>query len=172
MSHPSAAASEQARTDERTALMDRLAQTQSEFERRALSAMAEPLLTTSLTMQQLKVLVLIAIEAGRATGHDLSTLLTVSVATMSGIIDRLADHDMVARSEDPTDRRVRRLSVTDQGSAVVRDLLSSNQSMPLPALQRLELADLRALVQGIQALDQAMRQLQDEKDADRTAPPA
>ena len=45
-------------------------------------------------MQQLKVLTLIAAERDRATGHDLAEVLSVSVATMSGLVDLLgqAEH--------------------------------------------------------------------------------
>ena len=147
--------------DDREELIGRLERIQGEFERRSLSAMAEPLISTPLTMQQLKVLALIAMDPDRAVGHNLAALLTVSVATMSGIIDRLVDHGMVQRAEDPQDRRVRRLTVTEEGSHTVRKLLSSAGTMPTPVLQRLAIDDLRALVQGISALDRAMRQSQE-----------
>ncbi len=144
--------------DDREDLIARLERVQEEFERRSLSAMAEPLISTPLTMQQLKVLALIAMDPDRAAGHNLAALLRVSVATMSGLIDRLVDHAMVQRAEDPQDRRVRRLVVTAEGSDTVRKLLSSAGTMPAPVLRRLAIDDLRALVQGISALDQAMRQ--------------
>nr|WP_294691622.1 MarR family transcriptional regulator [uncultured Friedmanniella sp.] len=144
--------------DDRDELIARLERIQEEFERRSLSAMAEPLISTPLTMQQLKVLALIAMDPDRAVGHNLAGLLRVSVATMSGIVDRLVDHGMVQRAEDPHDRRVRRLTVTDEGSVTVRKLLSSTGTMPTPVLRRLAIDDLRALVQGISALDRAMRQ--------------
>ena len=147
-----------AEADDREELIARLDRIQEEFERRSLSAMAEPLISTPLTMQQLKVLALIAMDPDRAAGHNLAALLRVSVATMSGIIDRLVDHGMVQRAEDPQDRRVRRLVVTAEGSETVRKLLTTAGTMPAPVLRRLAIDDLRALVQGISALDQAMRQ--------------
>ena len=36
----------------------------------------------------------------------------VGLATLSGMIDRLVAHDLVARREDLQDRRVRRISLT------------------------------------------------------------
>ena len=151
-----AAGSEQ---DELILCLERI---QDSFERRALSTMAEPLISTPLTMQQLKVLTMIAIDPDRATGHELAAQLQVSVATMSGLVDRLVEHGMVSREEDPSDRRVRRLSVTPEGSATIRSLLSSAGTMPTPVLRRLAIEDLRALVQGILALDRAVQELAED----------
>jgi DNA-binding MarR family transcriptional regulator len=144
---------------EREELISCLERVQDSFERRALSTMAEPLISTPLTMQQLKVLTMIAIDPERATGHELAAQLKVSVATMSGLVDRLVEHGMVTRGEDPADRRVRPLSVTPEGSATIRSLLSSSGTMPTPVLRRLAIEDLRALVQGVLALDRAVREL-------------
>jgi DNA-binding MarR family transcriptional regulator len=148
---------------ERDELMAQLERIQQEFERRALSSMAEPLISTPLTMQQLKVLTMIAIDPEKATGHELAELLKVSVATMSGIIDRLAEHGVVRRTEDPADRRVRRLTVTAEGSEMIRGLLSTTGTIPPPVLDRMAVDDLRALVQGLRAIDQASRELQSER---------
>jgi DNA-binding MarR family transcriptional regulator len=148
-----------AANSEQEELISCLERVQASFERRALSSMAEPLISTPLTMQQLKVLTMIAIDPERATGHELAAQLKVSVATMSGLVDRLVEHGMVTRGEDPTDRRVRPLSVTPEGSATIRSLLSSSGTMPSPVLRRLPIEDLRALVQGVMAFDRAVREL-------------
>jgi DNA-binding MarR family transcriptional regulator len=146
---------------EQDELISCLEHVQDSFERRALSSMAEPLISTPLTMQQLKVLTMIAIDPEKATGHELAAQLKVSVAAMSGLVDRLVEHGMVSREEDPSDRRVRRLSVTAEGSSTIRGLLSSAGTMPTPILRRLAIEDLRALVQGVLAFDRAVRELAD-----------
>lgn len=160
--HEDAQESEQEdeRGDERGGLIRQLERTQADFERRALSAMADPLISTPLTMQQLKVLITIAIDPEHATGQNLAALLHVSLASMSQMVDRLVDHDMVRRTEDPADRRVRRLSVTTQGSETLRSLLSAGSTMPTPVLRLMALDDLRALVRGITALDRAATELE------------
>ena len=146
-------------SNEQEELISCLERVQESFERRALSSMAEPLISTPLTMQQLKVLTLIAIDPERATGHELAAQLNVSVASMSGLVDRLVEHGMVSRGEDPSDRRVRRLTATPEGSTTIRSLLSSAGTMPTPVLRRLAIEDLRALVQGILAFDRAVQDL-------------
>jgi DNA-binding MarR family transcriptional regulator len=144
---------------DRAALLHQLDELHASFDRRALSSWAEPLLSTPLTMQQLKVLTLIAAERDRATGHDLAEAMRVSVATMSGLVDRLVEHGMVRRGDDPDDRRIRRLSVTATGTATLRSLISSGSTMPPQVLERLADEDLRALVRGLVALDRAMDDL-------------
>lgn len=148
------------RDADRPALLLRLDELHASFEQRAASSWAEPLLSTPLTMQQLKVLALIAAEPDRATGHDLADTMSVSVSTMSGLVDRLVEHGMVQRNNDPDDRRIRRLTVTANGVATLRNLLSSStRAMPPAVLERLAEEDLRALVQGMAALDRAMEEL-------------
>jgi DNA-binding MarR family transcriptional regulator len=154
-----------AASSEQQELISCLERAQDSFERRALSSMAEPLISTPLTMQQLKVLTMIAIDPEPATGHELAAQLKVSVATMSGLVDRLVEHGMVTRGEDPTDRRVRPLSVTPEGSATIRSLLSSSGTMPTPVLRRLAIEDLRALVQGVLALERAVAELAEGSNA-------
>jgi DNA-binding MarR family transcriptional regulator len=156
------ARNEAAAGSEQEELIGCLERVQDSFERRALSTMAEPLISTPLTMQQLKVLTMIAIDPEKATGHELAAQLKVSVATMSGLVDRLVEHGMVTRGENPTDRRVRPLTVTPEGSATIRGLLSSAGTMPTPVLRRLALEDLRALVQGVLALERAVQELSEE----------
>lgn len=148
------------RDTDRPALLRRLDEIHASFEQRALSSWTEPLLSTPLTMQQLRVLALICAEPDRATGHDLAETMAVSVSTMSGLVDRLVEHGMVLRTNDPEDRRIRRLTVTAAGVATLRKLLSSGTSaMPSAVLERLADEDLHALVQGMAALDRVMEEL-------------
>lgn len=144
---------------DRVALLSQLDALHASFDRRALVSLAEPLMSTPLTMQQLKVLTLIATERDRATGHGLAETLRVSVATMSGLVDRLVEHGMVMRTDDPDDRRIRRLSVTDAGSAALRILLSTTGPLPTQVLERLSDEDLQALVRGLLAVDRVMDEL-------------
>ena len=66
---------------------------------------------------------------------------------------------MVQRRDDPADRRIRRLSVTPLGTATLRALISSGNTMPPQVLERLTDTDLGALVQGLDALDRVMDDL-------------
>ena len=145
---------------EQDELISCLERMQDSFERRALSSMAQPLISTPLTMQQLKVLTMIAIDPDRATGHELAAQLKVSVATMSGprrstrgTRDGKSRRGCQRPASSPAQRNSRR-GVRQSGV-----LLSSAGTMPTPVLRRLAIEDLRALVQGILAFDRAVREL-------------
>ena len=101
-----------------------------------------------------------------ASGFQGDQLILPIVATMSGLVDRLVEHGMVKRRDDPADRRIRRLSVTPAGSATLRSLVSSSNSMPPQVLAQLADDDLRALVQGLLALDRVMDELAARLDED------
>lgn len=142
--------------DERESLIEALFAAQQAMETTVMPRMAEELMTIPLTMQQLKVLALLVTETDENTVQGLATTLGVSLATMSGILDRLTTHGMATRTEDPTDHRVRRIVATAEGKATVRRLLAAQPQIDREPLTCLPLDDLRALCQGVQALLRVM----------------
>jgi len=115
-----------------------------------------PLLQTPLTVQQLRCLTVLVVE-GSATPHQLSALLQVSPATMTGIVDRLVRADMVDRAQDSRDGRSRVLSPTAAGQRVVRELLASDMEIDLTVLQSLHPDELDALRLGLTGLLRVLR---------------
>ena len=113
----------------------------------------DPLLSTDLTVRQLKVLTILVTSEEGATGRGLSESFGVSMASMSGLIDRLVAQGVAVRSEDPKDARVRRVKATELGRSVVRRLVSGRPELNFDILARLALEDLRALEQGMRAVD-------------------
>jgi len=59
---------------------------------------------------------------------DISERLSVTSAAASQMIDRLVQLDLLERTEDPNDRRVRRLSLTDQGRIILDESMLARQS--------------------------------------------
>lgn len=112
----------------------------------------ESVLALRLTMQQLKVLTLLVTEPEGSTIQGLARTAGVSLATMSGIVNRLESQDMVERTIDARDQRVRRVTATATGRETVRQLLVARPELSRTPLNRLALDDLRALTQGIRAL--------------------
>lgn len=143
---------------ERTELGDQLVQAQQVMETTLLPQFTKELLTIPLTIQQLKVLAILGTEPEGNTVQALAASLEVSLATMSGIIDRLTNQHMVTRVHDPHDQRVRRVVVTDLGKQTVRGLLAAQPHVEPRIIAALELDDLRALVQGVEALVRAISQ--------------
>lgn len=77
-----------------------------------------------LTMRQLHVLVAAARPEG-VTIHELAEALETSAPTASGLVNRLAEKGLVRRTEDPEDRRVRHVQLTDEGQATLSRLDSA-----------------------------------------------
>lgn len=124
---------------------------------RSIPRVLAPLLTTDLTLQQLKSLSVIVTTEEGATGASLSQSFGVSMASTSKLIDRLAAAGLVTRAPDPVDQRVRRIHATDIGRAVVRELMAARPELGEDVLARLSLAELQALHTGLGAVARELR---------------
>ena len=142
-------------SDTKRELIDRLRDLEIRQLKLFLRDRSLPLLSTTLTIQQLKVLVALAI-AGNTPTHELAERVGVSVATLTGIVDRLAARSLVFRREDPADRRVRRVDLTEEGRALVNDMWGASHKRMSEALQTLDVETLRSLVRGAEALYAAL----------------
>ena len=109
---------------------------------------SDPLLAANLTMSQLKVLLILSLRPG-ASGQDLTAALGVSLATITGIVDRLAAQGLVARREDERDRRIRRLDLTSAGQQVIEDIITAGAAHTRRLLQRLEPDDLAVVERSV-----------------------
>ncbi|WP_258724999.1 MarR family winged helix-turn-helix transcriptional regulator [Cellulomonas sp. NS3] len=144
--------------DPRADLVAQFAEAHAALDDAFLTSRLRPLLETTLTVQQLRALGLVA-TGGATTTHALAEALDVSAATVSGIVDRLVGAGMVERHTDPHDGRVRPLAPTDAGTATLRHLLTSPMDDEIQVLAALDVDDLRALVRGMWALAEAARRL-------------
>ena len=94
----------------------------------------------------------------------LAKTVGVSLATMSGIVDRLETQGMAERSLDPNDQRVRRASASELGRQTVQRLMAARPELSSTPLGLLAIDDLRALAQGIRALVRAVESSQNTTD--------
>ncbi|MDO8382017.1 MAG: MarR family transcriptional regulator [Microbacterium sp.] len=138
--------------NERATLTREIAEMQEALETQSMRGFLEPLMTMDLTIQQLRVLMILVAEEEGGTGQAVAKSLGVSLATVSGIVDRLEAHGMVERVLDAHDQRVRRLNATPQGRRTIRDLLGAQTRVGVALLLDLETDDLRALAQGMRAI--------------------
>lgn len=74
-----------------------------------------------LTPIQALVLSAVADEEGRSAG-DIGKRLVLDNATLSGVLDRLADAGWIAKRTDEADRRVVRVELTGRGRAFASTL--------------------------------------------------
>jgi DNA-binding MarR family transcriptional regulator len=113
-------------------------------------------LEIDLTTSQLKVLFLLY-SAESASMGQLAASLGVTLSTVTGIVDRLVEHQMVMREEDPHDRRLVVCRLTPEGAALAARLNHAGNSRLGEVLERLSLAELRCVVDGLQMLTNAVR---------------
>ncbi len=88
-----------------------------------------PFLTKmSLTTAQMKVLLLFEDQEKFAMG-ELSSLYSVSVSTMTSMVDRLFQNGMLKREQDENDRRIVRVSLTSKGKKILKKLVDSRREV-------------------------------------------
>ena len=135
---------------ERERVLKNLESLAESYQATTLPVLLDSLLTTDLTIQQLKVLAVLATTRDGATGRGLADSFGVSLASMSGLIDRLVAQG--AAMQDEKDGRVRRVHATPLGRALVRRLVSDVPELSSELLKRLPLEDLQALERGLLAV--------------------
>jgi DNA-binding MarR family transcriptional regulator len=109
---------------------------------------SDPLLATNLTMPQLKALLVLHLRP-EASGQDVMVAMGISLATVTGIVDRLAAQGLVTRREDPRDRRVRRLELTPAGRELMAGIITAGAAHQKRLLARLDDDALRIVEQAI-----------------------
>lgn len=114
--------------DARGALAREILGLQRAFNAAAWRLAGSDLTLPDLTPQQLRVLMIVTRQPGLAAS-TLSHELGVTAPTASGIVERLVDKGLLARTEDRDDRRVRRLELTPAGQGVLMDLDSASERM-------------------------------------------
>ncbi|MEV1177338.1 MarR family transcriptional regulator [Nonomuraea sp. NPDC049784] len=130
-------------SDEREDLIRRITETQRGLGR-VFAQHRSPLFSSNLTMRQLHVVMLLALN-GSASGQDLAHHLGVSLGTVTGLVDRLVAHGLATRHEDPQDRRVRRVELSPAGAALVEEINNAGFEHYRRILEHLDTDTLRSL---------------------------
>lgn len=125
---------------------------------------SDPLFDSQLTVPQLKILLLLYLHGG-TSGQELSRVLGVRMATVTGIVDRLVGGRLVGRREDPQDRRVRRVELTDEGRQLIDRIVTAGTDRQARLLARLDLDELRTVAAAGQLLYGAARADAAESDS-------
>jgi DNA-binding MarR family transcriptional regulator len=112
-------------------------------------------LSLDLGMGQLKAM-MVLIKQRRLTIGGLARVLGISEPSASLLVDKLVSRHLVAREADPTDRRRTLVVVSAEGELLVERLRRSRQDQLARWLALMDEADLRALLQGLQALGDAI----------------
>jgi DNA-binding MarR family transcriptional regulator len=119
----------------RIACIDRVVAAYELLMQRVASWHAPDFMEVAVTMSQAKVLYLIAARGMRMS--ELAVRLGVSISTTSGVVDRLVDHGLLTRHDDPADRRQVVVTITPTGSAHLARFRELNAAQMRRLLARL-----------------------------------
>ena len=101
-----------------------------------------------LTMPQLKVLLSLFID-GPLPCSSLAEAVSVSLPTMNGVLERLKERGLIARSPDRQDHRRVLNSLTARGHRLIEGLWTSHQEWLSELLDRMDSADLETIEQAL-----------------------
>jgi DNA-binding MarR family transcriptional regulator len=76
--------------------------------------------------------------------REVAQFLACDTSNLTGIIDRLEERDLVRRTADPGDRRVKLLVLSEEGERL-REEIGARMTVPPPEIAALPAADLKAL---------------------------
>ncbi|MBC2934285.1 MarR family winged helix-turn-helix transcriptional regulator [Nocardioides sp. zg-1228] len=112
----------------------------------------DEVVATELSVQQLKVLMLVQYRAPM-TAHAVADALCVSAATVSGLVSRLVAGGFLVQEPAPDDRRALLLRTTAAGSEALEDVAAMQLRHwrdVVPGLTDAEVAGLRLGLAGIE----------------------
>ena len=115
---------------------------------------SDPLFSSHLTLSQFRILMLLS-QHGNVSGGELAGLLGIGLAALSGIIDRLVLQDLVTRTEDLHDRRVRRIGLTRKGAELIASIFNADEEKMSRLLSRLSAEELDVVARASQLLVKA-----------------
>lgn len=107
-----------------------------------------------LTMSQLKVVLLLFIS-GPSRMSDIASALGVSLATATGVMDRLVERDIVLREGDPEDRRVVLCRLSNKGEKLISGLWQLSRERAGELMMALAPSQLLLITEALEALLQA-----------------
>lgn len=111
-------------------------------------------LIVDLTMPQLKIILLL-FHDGPARVSTLASALGVSQATTTGITNRLVQHGLIVRGDDPEDRRAVVCSLSEKGRDMVTRLWELGQLRVRTILEKIAPTKLEVIREAMEAILQA-----------------
>lgn len=145
------------KAERRTRLLAQIADLEPSMHRAMGPARARCLLDVDLTMSQLKILFVIhsSIAPGGEHGlrvSEVARTLSVTLPTVTAVMDKLVERGLVRRDEDPNDRRQHVCRLTEAGHKLINDLMAGRRTYTEALLGYMSEAELAVIVQAMRLL--------------------
>lgn len=124
----------------------------------AISAWSVEAVADKVDLVQLRILVVLATQ-GTSSLKNLADATRLHMTRASRVCDRLVGKRLVARGDDPADRRVLQLSLTSAGEAVVRKVMNARRDAVAPVLAAMSTTRRAELVRSLRAFEEASGEL-------------
>ena len=135
-------------------LIERILQLGERAFRELLPILPTEWLRLDLTMSQLKVVLLLFMN-GPTRMSEIASALDVSMATATGVVDRLVEREIVLRENQPEDRRVVLCRLSDRGEKLIGGLWQLARDRARELLGATEPSKLHLINEALDALLQA-----------------
>ncbi len=110
------------------------------------NAYAKLMAPLGLTRPQARVIACVTRYPG-ITQADLCEWIGVGRMAMSGLLDRMESKDLVSRSEDPSDRRVKRVFLTRNARKMLPDLQTIADTLYEKSMSSVKTKDLKVTME-------------------------
>lgn len=142
---------EDGKPSEKEEVIDRILQGVSNIFRNVLPFAHKELLEMDLTAPQLKVVLLLYLN-GPARMSELAASLGVTLATATGIVDRLVEREMVTRENHKDDRRVVMCRISEYGQVMTDKLWETSREKARQLLSGMDTSRLKMIDEALGAM--------------------
>ncbi|MBN1376081.1 MAG: MarR family transcriptional regulator [Dehalococcoidia bacterium] len=133
---------------EKDEVVDRILQGISNIFREVLPLAHKELMEMDLTTPQLKVVLLLYLY-GPTRMSELASSLGVSLATATGILDRLVERELVTRENHKEDRRVVMCQLSVQGRVMTDKLWKTSREKARQLLSGMDISRLKMIDEAL-----------------------
>ena len=116
-----------------------------------------------LTMPQLRLMFLLLRKDGQCAG-ELASAMRVSPATVTGLTDRLVGQRLVDRRSDESDRRLVRVTLTNEGRRTLREIETASHIYLDRVFERMGERKVQKLVALMREFSQTAEAVQEESE--------
>ena len=118
-----------------------------------------------LSMSQIGAL--FQINCGRSNVSDLGEGLGITSAAASQMLERLVQQGLILRSEDPQDRRVKQLVLTDKGCRIMQESIQARQGWLEDLVSILSAGEKEQIAAAVKVLINKTNQLDQRSESER-----
>ena len=127
------------------------------FMHRSMGSMIFYLKENNLSMSQIGAL--FQIKCGDSNVSDLGEGLAISKAAASQMLDHLVAQELILRSEDPQDRRFKKIVLTDKGRRVIQDSVRIRKGLLENLVSKMSESEKEQILNAIKILIDKTSQL-------------